>query len=364
MSVDRRVIFHVDLDAFYVSVEAREDPQLRGLPLVVGADPEGGKGRGVVVACSYEARRFGLKSGMPISQAYRLCPRATYMRPNWGLYEKASEEVMDTLRGFADRFEQASIDEAYLDVSSRAGDAGSAERLARLVQAGVKERHGLTCSIGIAPNKSAAKIASDRNKPDGMTVVPFDDVKGFLAPLSVSVVPGVGRKSQEFLREKGIETIGQLQRLQGKQLLSWFGKNGVWLWGVIQGEENTEVRQQEMPKSLSVERTFKEDMKDFREVRREATEAASELMRRVKSSRLAYRVGGIKVRFQGFETHTREKTLVSHTDSETALLEVVNSLLEEFEGEGRPIRLVGVRVADLIRATAEPKLLDEWSAGA
>ncbi len=360
MTPVQRTIFHVDLDAFYVSVEARENPALRGLPVVVGADPEGGNGRGVVVACSYEARKSGLRSGMPISQAFRLCPKGTYMRPNWALYEKASEEVMSTLRGFADKFEQASIDEAFLDVSSKAPELESARALASSVKDAVKKRHGLTCSIGVAPNKSAAKIASDRNKPDGLTVVPWGGVRDFLAPLPVTVVPGVGRKTQEFLKEKGVETVGQLQQLQGRQLMSWFGKNGVWLWGVIQGEENTEVRQQEMPKSLSVERTFREDVADFREVRREARDAASELMRRVRSSRLAYRVGGIKIRFQGFETHTREKTLVSHTQSEDALLETVDSLLDEFEEEGRPVRLVGVRVADLMKATSQPKRLDEW----
>jgi DNA polymerase IV (DinB-like DNA polymerase) len=363
MSADRRVIFHVDLDAFYVSVETRENPSLRGLPVVVGADPEGGKGRGVVVACSYEARKFGLRSGMPISQAYRLCPSATYLRPNWGLYERASTEVMDTLKTFADKFEQASIDEAFLDVTSKARDMNEARTYALQVKAEVKRRHGLSSSIGIAPNKSAAKIASDRNKPDGLTLVPFDGIRDFLSPLPVSVVPGVGRKTQEFFKEKGIETIGQLQALQGRQLLTWFGKNGVWLWGVIQGEENTEVRQQELPKSLSVERTFKEDVTDYRNVRREADEAASELIRRMKSSGLAFKVGGIKIRFQGFETHTREKTLVSHTDSEDALIEVVESLLNEFEPRDRPVRLIGVRVADLQRSISNSSSLDDWSKG-
>ena len=268
MSNERRSILHVDLDAFYVSAEVRENPKLQGLPVVVGADPEAGRGRGVVVACSYEARRFGLRSGMPISQAYRLCPNATYLRPNWSLYERVSEEVMATLKAFADRFEQSSIDEAFLDVSSRAPDADFAKRVALEVKNAVKERHGLTCSIGVAPNKSAAKIASDRNKPDGLTVVPFDGIAGYLAPFAVGVVPGIGPKTQEFLKGKGIQTIGELQRLDGKTLLSWFGKNGVWLWGVIHGEESVEVRQQEMPKSLSVERTFKEDVSDFREMRR------------------------------------------------------------------------------------------------
>jgi len=361
MQRERRAILHVDLDAFYVSAEVRESPELKGLPVVVGADPEGGKGRGVVIACSYEARKFGLRSGMPISIAYRLCPQAKYIPPNWGLYERVSEEVMATLRGFADKFEQASIDEAFLDVTPRGVDEEAAKRVALEVKAAVKRKHHLTCSVGVGPNKSSAKIASDRNKPDGLTVVPFGDVQGFLAPLPAGVVPGIGRKTGEFLSEKGITTIGQLQALDGKQLLTWFGKNGVWLWGVIHGEENVEVKQQELPKSLSVERTFKEDAKDFREVRREAADGATELMRRLKSAGYSYKVAGIKIRFQGFETHTREKTLVSHTDSEGPLLEAVEKLLDEFETRGKPIRLVGVRVADIQRSTSGPSRLDAWA---
>jgi DNA polymerase IV (archaeal DinB-like DNA polymerase) len=360
MQAERRTILHVDLDAFYVSAEVREHPDLKGLPVVVGANPDGGKGRGVVIACSYEARKFGLRSGMPISMAYRLCPQAKYIPPSWGLYERTSEEVMATLRGFADKFEQASIDEAFLDVTSKAKDEKSASTVAISVKKAVKDRHGLTCSIGVAPNKSAAKIASDRNKPDGLTVVPFDGVAGFLAPLPVGVVPGIGKKTGEFLSEKGITTIAQLQKVDGKQLLDWFGKNGVWLWGVIHGEENVEVRQQEIPKSLSVERTFKEDIKDFRQVRKEAADGASELMRRVKSAGYSYRVAGIKIRFQGFETHTREKTLVSHTDSEEPLQDAVGKLLDEFEARGKSVRLVGVRVSDIQRSTSGPSRLDDW----
>jgi DNA polymerase IV (DinB-like DNA polymerase) len=363
MQREPRAILHVDLDAFYVSAEVRERPELKGLPVVVGADPNGGKGRGVVVACSYEARKFGLRSGMPISIAYRLCPQAKYIPPNWGLYEQVSEEVMATLKGFADKFEQASIDEAFLDITTRAKDEKAAKEVAMLVKQAVKEKHHLTCSVGVGPNKSSAKIASDRNKPDGLTVVPFGDVAGFLAPLPVGVVPGIGRKTGEFLSEKGITTIGQLQQLEGKQLLGWFGKNGVWLWGVIHGEENVEVRQQEIPKSLSVERTFKEDVNDFRAVRKEAADGASELMRRVKSAGYSYRVAGIKIRFQGFETHTRERTLVSHTDSEGPLLEAVERLLDEFEMRAKPVRLVGVRVANIQRSTSGPSRLDDWTAG-
>ena len=361
MQRERRSILHVDLDAFYVSAEVRERPELKGLPVVVGANPDGGKGRGVVIACSYESRKFGLRSGMPISQAYRLCPQASYIPPSWGLYERVSEEVMATLRGFADKFEQASIDEAFLDVTSRGTDERSAKKVALEVKEAVKARHHLTCSVGVGPNKSSAKIASDRNKPDGLTVVPFDDVASFLAPLPVGVVPGIGRKTGEFLGEKGISTIGQLQALDGKQLLNWFGKNGGWLWGVIHGEESVEVRQQELPKSLSVERTFKEDVTDFRRVRKEAADGAGELMRRLKSAGYSYKVAGIKIRFRGFETHTRERTLVSHTDSDGPLLETIERLLDEFETRGEPVRLVGVRVADIQRSTSGPLRLPDWA---
>jgi DNA polymerase IV (archaeal DinB-like DNA polymerase) len=361
LSDRQRVIFHVDLDAFYVSAEVRENPALKGHPVVVGADPEGGKGRGVVVACSYEARKFGLRSGMPISIAYRMCPQAVYLRPSWGLYEKTSEEVMATLRGFADKFEQSSIDEAFLDVSARVSGSASAKKLAFDLKAAVKDKHGLTCSVGIAPNKSSAKIASDRNKPDGMTFVPNDGVEAFVSQLPVKVIPGVGAKTQEFLKEKGIESVGQLQKVDGKQLLTWFGKNGVWLWGVVHGQENIEVKEQELPKSLSVERTFREDVSDFAEVRKEAADASSELFRRLKTAHLAYRVGGIKIRFKGFETHTREKTLTTHSESEELLQGTVSSLLGEFEGRGQPVRLVGIRVADLKPATSETSSLDAWS---
>ncbi len=361
MPPQRKAILHLDLDAFYVSAEVLADPRLRGLPVVVGADPEGGRGRGVVVTCSYEARKFGLRSGMPISQAYRLCPDAEYIRPNWPLYERTSEDVMSTLRKFADKFEQASIDEAFLDVTSVCGSEESAKAYALKVKEAVRNTHGLTCSIGVAPNKSSAKIASDMKKPDGLTVVPFNDVSGFLSPLPVGVVPGIGPKTRAFLKERGIETISQLQSVEGKQLLNWFGKNGVWLWSVVHGEERIEVRQQEVPKSLSVERTFKEDATNFTQVREEAMDAVSELIRRVKSSGYTFRVGGVKIRFRGFETHTREKTLLSRTDSEETLRETAETLLTEFKETAKPVRLIGVRVSDIQRSSAGPSKLDDWA---
>jgi DNA polymerase IV (DinB-like DNA polymerase) len=358
-----RIIFHVDLDAFYVSVEARENPSLRGLPVVVGADPEQGKGRGVVVTCSYEARGFGLRSGMPISRAWKLCPTAVYLRPNFELYERVSEEVMGTLRGFADAFEQTGIDEAFLDVGDRASGPEQARELALVIKRTVKDVHGLTCSIGIGPNKSTAKIASDMQKPDGLTVVPLSSPAKFLAPLPVSVIPGVGKKTQAFLKERGIETIAQLQDMPGKQLMQWFGKTGVWLWGVVHAQEQIPVRAREMPKSLSVERTFREDVEDFGRVYIEAADAAHELAGRLKQGSFRFRVAGIKIRFHHFETFTRERTLGAYTDSEGMLGQTVKDLLKEFEGREEPVRLVGVRVATLERDDSSREGLDSDALG-
>ena len=358
---ERRIIFHVDLNTFYVSVEVRDDPSLKGLPVVVGADPGGGKARGVVMTASYEARKMGLKSGMPISTAYRLAPNAVYLQPRWERYGEVSAKVMDLLRRHADKFEQTGIDEAFLDVSTRAKDLEEAKDLAMTIKKEIRDSLGITCSIGIAPNKSLAKIASDRQKPDGLTIVPFDDPKGFLSPLPVSVIPGIGPKTQAFLKEKGIGTIAELQRMSGQQLMKWFGKTGVWLWGVIQAEERLPVFEREMLKSMSVERTFDEDAEDFGRVYAQVDIEARELAERVRDANVKFKVVGVKIRFRGFQTFTREATLTGFTDGEETLRHEARVMLKEFEHEGRPVRLVGVRVSQLKRETEKLTRLDAWA---
>jgi DNA polymerase IV (DinB-like DNA polymerase) len=356
-----RAIFHVDLNAFYVSVEVKDNPSLKGLPVVVGADPGGGKARGVVMTSSYEARKLGLRSGMPISTAYRLAPNAVYLPPRWDRYGEISAQVMDLLRRHADKFEQTGIDEGFLDVSDRTENVEEAKALAMTIKKEMRDSLGITCSIGIAPNKSLAKIASDRQKPDGLTIVPFDDPKSFLAPLPVAVIPGVGSKTQAFLTEKGIVTIGELQKVSGQQLMKWFGKTGVWLWGVIQAEERLSVFARDILKSMSVERTFDEDREDFEHVYAQVDIEARELAGRVREANVKFKVAGVKIRFKGFQTFTRERTLTSFTDSEEALRREARSLLKEFEHKNRPVRLVGVRVSQLKREAEALTRLDEWA---
>src|SRR5712692_2098787 len=306
MPTEPRIIYHCDLDAFYPSCEIRRDPSLAGKPLIVGADPKGGKGRGVVTSCSYEARKFGVRSGIPISQAYKLCPppQGIYVPPDFELYGETSEKIMAVLREFADKFEQTSIDEAFLDVTERCQTFDEATTLARKMKEAVKQREGLTVSVGIAPNKSIAKMASDMNKPDGLTVVRFEEVNKFLEPLPVGKISGVGSKTAKFLNDAEIQTIGELSRVPAKKLTDWFGKGGVWLWAIANGIEETPVEERPLRKSVSVEQTFEKDLRDKNLVIQALDALTVEVHERLREERLLFRTVSVKVRLEGFQTFT------------------------------------------------------------
>src|SRR5256712_12725809 len=261
-STRARIILHCDLDAFYPSCEIHRDPSLKGKPLIVGADPKNGKGRGVVTSCSYEARKFGVRSGMPISMAWKLCPQGIYVPPDFELYGETSERVMNIMRGFADIFEQTSIDEAYMDVSKRCKNYDEARVLASNLKDDLGGREGLTVSVGISPSKSISKMASDMQKPDGLTLVQPNEVGRFLELLPVNRISGVGKKTTEFLHDKGIETIGQLRGVEAKKLTDWFGKGGVWLWAIGNGTEEHPGEERGLRKSIRVEQTFEKDIQN------------------------------------------------------------------------------------------------------
>ncbi len=352
-----RVIFHVDMDAFYVSVERREDSDLAGKPVIVGADPKGGKGRGVVMACSYEARGLGIRSGMPISLAWKKLPDAAFLPPNYDLYGSVSESVMDVLREHADILEHSSIDEAFLEVTSKADGFDGAAVYARRVKAAVREREGLACTVGVAPNKSSAKIASDLAKPDGLLVIRPEEVTIFLDPLPVTRISGVGTKTAEILGHAGVQTIGQLAAFPGSELKKLLGKNSVWLWGIAKGIEQMPVEERPDPKSISVERTFDRDVADWSVVLETLDNIAHNVYLRAKGQGAAFGNAGIKIRFEGFQTHLRERKLSSHILDEAALAKVARDLVKEFEPRGRKVRLLGVRVTDLIRPTTRQPTL-------
>jgi len=355
-----RIILHVDIDAFYASAEQSVNPSLKNKLLIVGADPKEGKGRGVVLTASYEARRYGVHSGQPISQAYRLCPNAIYIRPNWQLYEQLSSRIMTTLKAFGDKPEQVSIDEAFLDVTSKVAGYEDVTNLVVAIKNAIKQETELTCSVGVAPNKSVAKIASDFNKPDGLTIVKPNEVTSFLAPLPVSKISGIGPKSQKLLEGLGIRTIGELASHSVEELTRYFGKNGVWMWNIANVIDNSEVVEYYERKSISAERTFEEDIDDYRVVQKTLDLLSDEVANVLKNEGYLFKTAGIKVRFADFDTVTRERTLKDHTSSKQVLITRCKELFKDFEKDGRRIRLVGVRVSSLKKISPKQKDLLAW----
>jgi len=353
-----RRIFHVDLDAFFAAVEERENPAIRGKPVVVGADPKEGKGRGVVSTCNYEARKFGIRSGMPISRAWKLCPQAIYLPVNMPLYEKVSEKIMKILRKFADKFEQVGIDEAFLDVSKTARTFDSAARLAKKIKEEVKRKEKLTCSIGVAPNKLVAKIASDFRKPDGLTIITPEKVRSFLSPLPVRKLPGVGPKTESRLRQIGIETIGQLAKADPEDLAREFGVWGPRFVVMANGIDESEVEERYVAKSFGRQHTFEKDTDDVELMHKTIEVLSNETFEDVKRYAAFFKTVTLILRYENFETHTRSKTLESPAMSAEVIKKTAKELLKDFLGTEKKVRLIGVRVSGLLMDHRQKKLLE------
>ncbi|MDI6807213.1 MAG: DNA polymerase IV [Candidatus Aenigmarchaeota archaeon] len=341
----QRIIFHIDMDAFFPSIEQREHPEYRNMPVIVGADPK--KGRGVVSSPSYEARKFGIKSGMPISKAWKLCPQAMYLPVNFRLYEKVSSRIINILRKYAEKFEQVSIDECYLDVSKKVKGFEEAKELAFSIKKEILEKEVLTCSIGIAPNKLVAKIASDFQKPDGLTLVKPEEVKNFISPLPVDKIPGIGRKTKRALEEMKIKTIGELAKTNVSLLTENFGKIGIYFHLAANGIDESEVEEEYEVKSIGREHTFEKDTEDVNLIHRTLEELAGEVYEEVKASNYMFKTVTIKVRYEDFETHTHAKTLNFFTDMLGEMVKIGKELLEPFLYSERRIRLIGIRVSKL-----------------
>lgn len=355
-----QVVLHVDMDAFYASVEQARRPELMGKPVIVGADPQHGKGRGVVTAASYEARASGVRSAMPISEAWRRCPQGVFLRPDFAQYEQASERVMGTLARFADVVEVAGMDEAYLDVTNRLQGPGDLEPWMRAIQQAVRQAAGLSCSLGAAEGRVTAKIASDLHKPGGVTIVDPVQAREMLAPLPARRIPGVGPKTEARLHAAGLETIGQLAALPVERLTALFGSSAPYFQRVALGLDRTPVTPWTgPPKSVGNETTFAEDVAEPEAVRAEVRELARHVAERLRGAGLAARGVVVKLRFEDFETHTRSRT-VPYAFRGPAMLELLAlELVEPFLADGRAVRLVGVRAAGLEDAAGQTTL-DEW----
>jgi DNA polymerase IV (DinB-like DNA polymerase) len=357
MSEKKRMIFHMDMDHFYTAVEEREHPDYKGKPVIVGADPKEGKGRGVVSTSNYEARKAGIRSGMPISRAWRLCPEAIYLPPNFPLYIKVSKEIMEVARKYADKFEQWGIDEAFLDVSAKVKNYAEAEALAKQLKREVKEKEHLTCSIGIGPNKLIAKIASDYQKPDGLTVVKEDEAEAFLAPLPARKLLWVGRKTEAKLKKMGINTIGDLARYDPAVLTEAFGVMGTQMHLMARGIDQSEVEARTEVKSISHETTFEEDTDDAEAVLKALDTLAAEVSKEVTKQKLFFKTVTVKVRYENFETHTRSKTLAFMTNRLQDLQKTARELLKAYLKHNRKIRLIGVRVSSFVKGEKQKTLV-------
>ena len=347
---------HIDMDHFYTAIEEREHPEYKGKPVVVGADPKQGKGRGVVSTSNYEARKIGIKSGIPISRAWKLCQDAIYLPPDFPLYIETSNRIMEIVRTYAGKFEQWGIDEAFLDITPKVKNYNEAEALAKRLKHAIVEKEHLTCSIGIGPNKLVSKIASDYQKPNGLTIVKEGEVQEFLAPLPVRRLLWVGRKTEAKLKTLGIRTIGDLARADPTSLSSVFGAMGTQMHLMAHGIDRSEVEHKKTVKSISRETTFEEDTAEANIVT-EAFDALSEdVCQQASNQNLFFKTVTIKVRYENFETHTRSKTLQYMTNRVQDLKKIAKDLLGTYLGGSRKIRLVGVRISSFVEGKKQKTL--------
>jgi DNA polymerase IV len=358
-----RTILHLDLDAFYCAVEENQNPGLRGKPFAVGGNPDE---RGVVSSCSYAARKFGVRSAMPMSRALRLCPGLIIVPGRHRLYSEASRQVMERLKGLTPLIEQISIDEAFLDISDLSEPP---ERIALGLQAGIRDELHLSCSIGIASNKLVAKIATEVGKkaatgdkpPFGLTIVPPGEEAEFLSPLPADMLWGVGPKTAARLSELGIHTIGDIARWPEVELIRLFGENGREMAKHAKGQDDRPVVTEREIKSISQEVTFSRDVRDDTSIEKTLLDLSAEVGRRLRRKELAGTTVKLKIRWPDFTTLTRQVTLPSTTNQDNEIAETALTLLRKIRKPGQAVRLIGVGVSGLGMPMRQ---LELWEPGA
>ncbi|HEU4913756.1 MAG TPA: DNA polymerase IV [Actinomycetes bacterium] len=347
-------VLHVDMDAFYASVELLTRPELRGTPVIVG-----GGSRGVVLSATYEARRYGVHSAMPMTRARRLCPQATVVPASHGRYSEVSAGVMEIFRSITPMVEPLSLDEAFLDVSGAVRRLGRPAEIGQLIRDRVADEQGITCSVGVASTKFVAKLASTRSKPDGLLVVPAAEVVAFLHPLPVGALWGVGEKTETELTRLGLRTVGDIAHTPRSTLVRALGgATGSHLHALSWGRDERSVVPHEPDKSIGAEETFARDVDDPQVVLRELLRLCERTAARLRSAGLAGRTVSLKVRFADFTTITRSRTLREATDVAAVLYSTARGLFEALGLDRARLRLVGVRVEQLVESDTAPRQLE------
>jgi DNA polymerase-4 len=354
------MILHVDMDAFYASVEQRDQPELRGRPVIVGGSAEG---RGVVCAASYEARKFGVHSAMPTATAHRLCPNGIFLPIRMGHYVQIAKQIREILFQFTPLIEPLSLDEAFLDVRGCESLFGPAPEIARQLKGRIQQETALIASVGVAPNKFLAKLASDFSKPDGLLVIEEGRVTEFLAPLPVGRIWGVGKKGEKRLHDLGIKTIGDLAGCKVESLTAHFGDSGRQIHLLAKGIDDREVVPDREAKSISTETTFPKDIGDRDVLRSWLLTLVEQLGQRIRQQQVQARVVDLKVRSSAFETRVKSVSLAEPSDVTAVLWQAALDLFEQRVPKSFfPIRLLGVGVTGLVREPALQRNLydDEW----
>lgn len=338
-----RAIIHLDMDAFYAAVEVLDDPELKGKPVIVG----GSKERGVVSSASYEARKFGVHSAQPIATAARLCPQGVFLPVRMWRYQEISQQIFQIFQRFSPLVEPLSLDEAFLDVTGSTRLFGTPEEIATKIKEQVVEETGLTVSAGVAPSKFVAKIASDMQKPDGLTIVPEGKVEEFLEPLPIEKLWGVGKATRKILAHLGVRTIGDLGLLSSKLLVRKLGKQGLHLYLLAKGVDEREVEPEREVKSVGHEDTYPIDISDLKEARKQLLSLATRVAKRLRGYGLVGKTVTLKVKYYDFVQITRSITLGEPTDDNRKIFQTCCDLLEKTEVGRRPVRLLGISLSQL-----------------
>jgi DNA polymerase-4 len=340
-----RKIIHIDMDAFYASVEQRDNPEYRGKPVVVGGRPEG-RG-GVVATASYEARKYGIRSAMPSKQALQLCPHAIFVVPRFAAYKEVSEKIREIFRRYTDLIEPLSLDEAYLDVTNDKQNIGSAIEIAKQIKQAIKEELNLTASAGVSINKFVAKVASDLKKPDGLAFIGPTAIEEFMEKLPVEKFFGVGKVTAEKMKKMHLHTGADLKKLTEDDLVRFFGKPGRFYYRIVRGIDDREVQPERETKSVGAEDTFAYDLTDLEEMNAELAKLASKVSDRLKRYELKGKTITVKIKYHDFKQITRSHTFPDQLidDAET-ILKMAIIILSTSEVEGKKVRLLGISLSN------------------